>query len=936
MAKKNRNLLSSLIITGLLTACGQGDTLPTIKLSTNDSLSLIEKGGLAIIAVKANRAPKHNVVIDFNSSDASEGTVSPEQVIITAANWRQPQILTVSAVDDFQVDGEQSFLLQALPASSEDGDFDGLKIKNLSFTTIDDDNISLTLDRNQVTLSENGYAANTSNSVKITASLGSRPSGTVVFDLLSAHPDRYNVVPDQLILTPSNWQTQVTVTAVDDAHFNAELSSSIKLSLNRSLTSSNDGYARLEDSNLPTLSVILIDDTAAEGTFEEPSSLPDVPFFSTSIRRNNATAFYQLNGLTPGERYALSVVPENEGVWFVELYYHNASASAFCQEYMQQSEYNAGTGCHFDAQNDSVTIRVESFNAGKFDMFNAHIGSSTPIHSEQSIPLTANQFHAGTVSYSTPSTYTFNLQPAVNYAITIDNPSDDLTVSYKTSSMTKLLPCTRAIQAKRKNCQLIPTDKSSLITIQTSDVYRDTGATYDIGIFETNTSEQLDLALNNSFVEHNGQVDANYSIYSISNLQAGKSYYFFLDNLSDNVSLTVENLSKPQNCNETFTACKVEVPAGRNKLQTFVSGARSKAGATYRLVIKEAGTANDQGTINSPMDLTELSSQQNGSVINKSFYRLPASINETRWITLTGYSSDNLELSVTSATKELLCNLATPERGCLATGGDTVTVSNNGDTGDEFVLSYGVFTGTVHATIADNFSNIGQTLNDQSVSHLSSNHHSIPNLTAGDEYTITLASAGNASDLFNNNFLQILDQNGISVCHHSTSLQQSAYCLIQPQNGFQYSALVSSQESLAGYSYSISLTKNDVGAKILSYKSSSQKLEKTLRGFTADNFYSPVNFPNLTTAVGLRYWLVPELSTRHPIYWRVRGLDSNYVISRAVSLQVDPSPTPPTKEDLYEPDGLPSMGSSLLINNPIPANTFATGGATDNDWFSWE
>jgi len=51
------------------------------------------------------------VTVGLSSSDASEGTVSPASLTFTAANWNTPQTVTVTGVDDPQVDGSVAYTI---------------------------------------------------------------------------------------------------------------------------------------------------------------------------------------------------------------------------------------------------------------------------------------------------------------------------------------------------------------------------------------------------------------------------------------------------------------------------------------------------------------------------------------------------------------------------------------------------------------------------------------------------------------------------------------------------------------------------------------------------------------------------------------------------------------------------------------------------------
>ena len=59
-----------------------------------------ESGTTASFTVKLDSPPTADVTIDLTSSNPGEGTVSPASLTFTAANWYQPQTVTVTGVDD--------------------------------------------------------------------------------------------------------------------------------------------------------------------------------------------------------------------------------------------------------------------------------------------------------------------------------------------------------------------------------------------------------------------------------------------------------------------------------------------------------------------------------------------------------------------------------------------------------------------------------------------------------------------------------------------------------------------------------------------------------------------------------------------------------------------------------------------------------------------
>ncbi len=108
--------------------------------------------GTATFTVVLDSEPTADVTLSFTSSDLTEGTVT-SSVIFSAAgvaaetgeeipsNWDAPQTVTVTGVDEIQIDGDVAYTIQTT-SQSNDAAFNGLTIDDVSVTNIDDDVIS--------------------------------------------------------------------------------------------------------------------------------------------------------------------------------------------------------------------------------------------------------------------------------------------------------------------------------------------------------------------------------------------------------------------------------------------------------------------------------------------------------------------------------------------------------------------------------------------------------------------------------------------------------------------------------------------------------------------------------------------------------------------------------------------------------------------------
>ncbi len=200
-----------------------GDGTPDFQDTTNDNaaitvtptsgLTTTEAGGTATFTIVLESEPTADVVIDVSSSDTSEGTVSPSTLTFTASDWNSAQTVTVTGVEDYVVDGDQTFTIITAAAESTDSDYGSMASDDVSVTNSDDDSAGITVSPTSgLTTTEAGGTAT------FTIVLNSEPIADVVVDLSSSNTDEGTVSPSSLTFTASDWNSArtVTVTGVDD------------------------------------------------------------------------------------------------------------------------------------------------------------------------------------------------------------------------------------------------------------------------------------------------------------------------------------------------------------------------------------------------------------------------------------------------------------------------------------------------------------------------------------------------------------------------------------------------------------------------------------------------------------------------------------------------------------------------------------------------
>ena len=174
----------------------------TISESGGDT-QLLEGGASDTLTIVLNTPPSDNVTITItdNDTDDSEISYSPTTLTFTPSNWDQPQTITLSALEDYLLDGNQTIQLN-LNSSSADLGNNGLS-NQLTLSVSDSGRfpgivITSTGSTNQV--SENGTTTDT-----ITLVLNTPPSDNVTVTITDNDTDDSEVsyLPDNLTFTPA-------------------------------------------------------------------------------------------------------------------------------------------------------------------------------------------------------------------------------------------------------------------------------------------------------------------------------------------------------------------------------------------------------------------------------------------------------------------------------------------------------------------------------------------------------------------------------------------------------------------------------------------------------------------------------------------------------------------------------------------------------------
>jgi len=104
-----------------------------------------EAGGQATFTVVLDSQPTEQVVVSLDSGNAAEGSVSPTRLTFTPVNWKAPQTVTVTGVDDDLIDGNQAYAVVFGATSSADAAYAAITPANVALSNTDNDSAGFTV-----------------------------------------------------------------------------------------------------------------------------------------------------------------------------------------------------------------------------------------------------------------------------------------------------------------------------------------------------------------------------------------------------------------------------------------------------------------------------------------------------------------------------------------------------------------------------------------------------------------------------------------------------------------------------------------------------------------------------------------------------------------------------------------------------------------------
>ena len=220
--------------------------------------SASEARGTATFGVALRSQPSSAVTVSVTSQDPGEGTVSPSAMTFSTGDWNTAQTVTATGVDDNVDDGDVTWQVRLVPASSDAAYNDASSAEDVNVTTTDDEPTpSSALALSPASVTENGGIAT------VTATL-SHPSSVAVTMTVSTAAGTGAVAADFALSTATTLTVAagatvsiglVTVTANDNNVYSPDKSVRVTGAVTPSDRAGNPSDATLtitEDEPPPT------------------------------------------------------------------------------------------------------------------------------------------------------------------------------------------------------------------------------------------------------------------------------------------------------------------------------------------------------------------------------------------------------------------------------------------------------------------------------------------------------------------------------------------------------------------------------------------------------------------------------------------------------------------------------------------------------------
>ncbi|EDN69315.1 Na-Ca exchanger/integrin-beta4 [Beggiatoa sp. PS] len=223
---------------------------PGIHLSSYE-INVTEGQTDGSYSIHLTTQPFNEVTIELNTANNADlleqdrTFLSPSTLLFTIDNWKVPQNVVVSVIDDHLGEGTHDHPPITHQVHSEDATYDGSIIEEVSVHVVDNDVPNLTISVYQLNVTEGSTTAQTH------LALTTVPTQTVTVNLTAG--TQISVIPQNLVFDSQNWNLPqtVNVSAIDDNVVEGNHTNLILVNT----TSADINYQGLSLDNNPTVNI---------------------------------------------------------------------------------------------------------------------------------------------------------------------------------------------------------------------------------------------------------------------------------------------------------------------------------------------------------------------------------------------------------------------------------------------------------------------------------------------------------------------------------------------------------------------------------------------------------------------------------------------------------------------------------------------------------
>lgn len=394
------------------------------------SVSVTQSGGYTSISedgttdsyeIVLTTSPSDSVTIDLTPDD-SEININPSQIIFDSNNWNTPQIITVSIDNDFIATGNRNRIITHT-ISSSDLSYNNSTVNNLTVEVTDIDIAGFT-----VTETQGGtYTSESGQNDTLSIVLTSKPLFNVVIN--AEVNSQLLTSPQYALFTPENWNIpqEVTISAVNDLIAQGNRVTTLVLTP----TSSDGNYENLSSKNI---NVSITDNDTAGIVITETYEI-------TNVVKGSIT-----------DTYTIELTAEPQASVYVNIF--TQSPLIADQAFIAFTPYNWSIPQTVTVSASDNQVFEETFtrkilhNASSTDitydgMIGADLNVNVISNAVPGVNKTVGEIEEN-LNSSSPNIINRNYEivlsapPSENVTITINSPSDNITISPPTIIFTPI------------------------------------------------------------------------------------------------------------------------------------------------------------------------------------------------------------------------------------------------------------------------------------------------------------------------------------------------------------------------------------------------------------------------------------------------------------------------------------------------------------------